>query len=163
MAEINNPNDAKPVMKRLDNLEKMVNQKKPRKLRLGRAKTNRSKLKKGWIGVLYVNENRVISGEKVQIEDSAYRTKDGTYHALDGHEVLFWNGKMPVVIQPAIKINPIDLVTGKNETRGQKLVQAKLIKDTIKVKKGGNMSFILIIIVVIALGYILGKYVFKLF
>jgi hypothetical protein len=155
-----------PIPERLKNLEEQAYKDKSKKLRFPmRAKVNSSRLKKGWIGCLTVGENRIVTGEKLPVEDGAYRTKDGTYHTLDGHEILFWNGrtKLPFIIQPVVKINPIDLVEGKNETRGQKMIMAKMLKDQIKIKDKGSMKGLLIVVVVIGVGYVLGKYVFKLF
>ncbi|MCK9429559.1 MAG: hypothetical protein M0R17_06105 [Candidatus Omnitrophica bacterium] len=159
--------EQKGIRQEVEDLKKEVYAKKSKKLRFpARGKVNSSKLKKGWIAILKVGDNRVITAEKVPIEDSCYITSDGTYHYFDGHEVLFWNGKtkMPVLIQPVIKLNPLDLVTGKNETRGQKTILALMRKNVIKVKdKSGGMKGIAIIAGVILVGYVLGKYVFKLF
>lgn len=121
-------------------LQKGVTRKKikiPRK-----AKVTKRKLKKGWIGILRVDENRNITGEKQRLSGSAYMTKDGHYHASDGREILFFEGKFPVVIQPSWRNNPLPLdpKNEKNETYGDKYKMAKMLADTIKVKaKGGNI------------------------
>ena len=130
-----------------------------------RAKVKRNKLKKGWIGIMRIGENQNVSFEKVQIEGGTYNTSDGTYHTSDGREILFFNGKFPLLVQEEKKINPYNFQfnNGHHETYGQKNIMATMLRDTIKVKKGGSLSPIIIVVVIIAIGYVLGKYVFKLF
>lgn len=159
--------EQKPIRQEINELKEMMNPKgkvKTKKLRMNKMKVKGARLKKGWIGVLRIGENKNATPEKCQIEDSTYRTSDGTYHALDGSEILFLNGKTktPFVIQPEVKLNPFQ-IEGLNETRGQKMVQARILKDTIKIKKAGGGKGWIIIIVVGVIGFILAKYVFKLF
>jgi hypothetical protein len=151
-----------PIIKRLEKLEKQSAEKNNKRFRLpSKSRINKFKLKKGYIIVQTIKENRNCDFERCQIEDSTYRTADGTYHFLNGNEILFLKGK-PMIIQPVIKINPLDLIEGKNETRGQKTILARMIKDSIKmVKKGaGGMMMILVIGAVL---FLVGKYVLKLF
>ncbi len=149
-------------MKRLATLE-AKGQKKSKKMRLpNKAKVRRSKIKKGWTGVLRVDENGNMSGEKQRVEGSAFKTTDESYHATDGHEILFWNGKFPIIIQETKTKNPKLFNEGENETYGQKYIMALMLKDTIKDKKKGGKG-ILIWIAIAAVIYIVGKYVLKLF
>ena len=133
-----------------DSLTKKKRIKIPRK-----AKVRRGKIKKGWIGIIKIAENGNISGEKQKLIDSSIRLKDGTYHTSDGREVLFWEGKYPVLIQPTWKNNPIMIKKDeeKNETYGQKYIRARMISDTIKVKKERAKALIWLIGLGIA-GYI---------
>jgi len=131
---------------------------KPRELKLPRkAKVRRSKLKKGWMGVLKIDENGNLSGEKVKISGNSFKDKEGYYHATDAREILFWNGKFPILIQQSEKINPINLrlkKEEKNETYGQKYVMAKMMKDAILVKKKAGSIIIWILVIVGAyIGY----------
>lgn len=136
---------------------------KSKKLKLMRkAKVKKGKIKKGWIGILKVDENNNISGEKQMIEDSSLRLKDGTYHATDGREILMWEGKFPVVIQSTKKINPVDfnINQGENQTYGQKYIMARMLKDAIKFKSkmGGLIIWIVLgIAAVIAFNYFFGN------
>lgn len=153
----------KPILEELKELrdlqESMIKKKKikiPRK-----AKVSKSKLKKGWIGVVKIDENGNISGEKQKLEDSTIRLKDKTYHSIDGSEIGMWEGKFPVVILPTWKINPIKvkrLENEANETHGQKYIMARMLGDTIKVKAAaGAKAFLYIVIagLVIYGGYML--------
>jgi hypothetical protein len=112
-----------------------------------RAKVRKGKLKKGWIGVLRIDENGNISGEKQKIEGSVFREKEGIYHATNGKEILFWQGKFPIVIQESKSINPIIFNNGENQTYGQKYIMARMLSDTIKMKKGGGAMIIWILVI----------------
>jgi hypothetical protein len=132
-----------------------------------RAKVSKSRLKKGYVGLLFVNPNKVIKGEKVKLESGTYETKDGNYHYTDGHEIVWWEGKYPLLWQRYDKTNPTNLVPkegDKNEIYGQEQIKLRMKSDLIKDKgKGGGMSIIIIIAVLIG-GYFLLKMLFpKLF
>jgi hypothetical protein len=148
----------------MDILKDNIDTSKLKSLKIPRkAKVRKSKAKKGWVGILKINENGIILAEKVKIEDSAFTTKDGIYHASDGREKIMWGsrGKMfPVFFQMANRINPINFSQEINETYGQKYIMAKMLKDTIKVKKGFNGGIIIWIIVAIG-AFFLAKYLFK--
>ncbi len=128
-----------------------------RKMRIPRkAKVRRGKLKKGWIGIIKIDENRNLSGEKQRIDSSAFMSSDGTYHSTNGDELLFFEGKYPVLLQPSWKKNPLKINPEgeKNETYGQKYLKAKMLQDTIKVKPkaGGNIIIWIIIGVLVLVG-----------
>lgn len=128
---------------------------KKKKIKLSRkAKVRKRKIKKGWMGVLVIDENGNIHGEKQKVAGFSYNTKDGLYHASDGREILFWEGKFPVILQPTWKNNPILIRkdNDKNETYGQPYIKAKMLADLIKVKSGGG-KIIIWILIIGALGY----------
>ena len=128
------------------------NNRKWKKLKLPRkAKVSKGKIKKGWIGVLKIDENGNISGEKTKLEDSTHRLKEGTYHATDGREILFWQGKFPVIVQETTKVNPTYFGKGSNETYGQKYIMARMLKDAIKIKNKASNWIVWIIIAIIVL------------
>ena len=133
-------------------------EKKKKKIKIPRkAKVRKRRIKKGWVGILRVDENGNIIGERQKIEGSAFNTSDGTYHATDannglnGQEILFWKGKFPVIIQETKKKNPVRFNSSPNETYGQKYIMALMNKDLIKQKKslGGNWLIWVIAAVVI--------------
>lgn len=148
------PNELKENMsltKKVDIIYDSIERGKIKQLKIPRkAKVRRGKIKKGWIGILRIDENGNISGEKQKLEDSTYRLKDGTYHTMDGSELLFWQGKFPVVFQPTWRDNPLTIrqdMNMQNETYGQKYIMAKMLKDaiTLKNKSGSWIIWILII------------------
>jgi len=157
----------KPLVEQIKELSKFKNEVesgniKTKKLKLPRkARVKKRSLKKGYIGILKIDENRNISAEKQKISGSSLKLKDGYYHATDGREIFFWQGKFPVIIQPSWKNNPlqIDPTTEKNETYGQPYIKAKLLRDTIKVKSGGGSVIIWVLLagaVLFAINYFMG-------
>lgn len=159
--------DKIPLNARLDRMEQLLSQnfaEKPKKIKIPmKARVRRGKIKQGWIGILRVDENGNISGEKQKIEDTTIRLKDGTYHTTDGREILFWNGKFPIIIQPTWKLNPIKLRKEEgenNQTYGQKYIMARMLKDAIILKKKAGNIIIWIAIIAAALfgiNYFMGK------
>lgn len=147
-----------PIMKELEILrdEKESNVKK-RKIKIPRkAKVRKSKLKKGWIGIIKIDENGNISGEKQKLEDSTIRLKDKTYHAIRGDEIGMWNGKYPVVILQVWKKNPLKVKREEdepNETHGQKYIMARMLGDTIKVKAAAGAKGLMYLLIAGAVAY----------
>ena len=151
-------NKQMPIMKELETLRRKEATKgiKTRKMKIPRkAKVRRGRIKKGWIGIVKIDENGNITGEKQKVEDSTIRLKEKTYHANDGSEIGLWEGKFPVMIQQTWKKNPISIKRGddSNETYGQKYIMARMLGDTIKVKSGGGMAIIYIV------GFLVAAYV----
>jgi hypothetical protein len=147
------------LIEKVDKLyyDKYHNQKSKNLKLLRKAKVRGRKAKKGWMGVLKVDENGNITGEKTKIDDSVFVTRDGKYHATKhGEEVLMWNGKFPVLIQQSWLETPINLrktAEHKDETYGQKYIMARMLNDTIKIKnKGGGFLLWIIIGAVVIFG-----------
>lgn len=168
MADFDYLDDRKePTLKeKVDKLYSVIesgDKKKIKKLKLPRkAKIGKSKLKKAFCGVLFVNENRTISGEQVQLEGGTYQTKDENYHVTNGNELFFWEGKYPVLWQRYDKLNPTNLLAkedDKNEIYGQDLIKLRIKRDLIKEKGKMGMGWIKIVIFVVA-GYFLIKFLF---
>ena len=134
--EANKPKEKKPKIKSI---------RLPRK-----AKVKGRRIKKGWIGILRIDENGNMVGERQKVEGSAYKLSSGTYHAMDGNqnkengqEILFWKGKYPFIIQETKKKNPKKFNGGKNETYGQKYIQTMMLNDQIKSKGKMGASWVL--------------------
>ena len=150
--------DSKPLREKVDEMYDAWKDKKKKKIKIPRkAKVGRAKIKKGYIGVLRIDENGNISGYRTKIEGSCYNSSKHTYHATDGSEILKWEGKYPVLIQPTWKKNPL-LISKEagaiNETYGQKYIKAKMLGDVIKVKKNSGFGIAWIIGLAIA-GYVI--------
>lgn len=156
----------------LYNLNKSSKNSRRKKIKIPRkAKVRKRKLKQGFIGIIYIDENGNLRGDKEKVEGGCFKEKGAIagYHSTDGREILFWEGKYPVIIQPTWRENPINvrsIVTkvetqegsGKyeyivDEEHGQKYIMARMLADVIKIKKkGGGLSIILIIALIVA-GY----------
>jgi len=134
--------------------------KKVKKIKIPRkAKVSKRKIKKGWLGVLKIHENRNITAEKIKIEGGAFNTSDGTYHASDGSEIFFFEGKFPVLIQPTWKKNPlkIDMNNEKNETYGQHHIMTLMLNNQIDIKKKSLAGNPLVWIVVAGIAFFIIK------
>ena len=151
----------KERMDRLDEIFNSLSEKDEKKIKKilkvpRKAKVRKSRLKKGWVGVLFVNPNRVIKGEKVKLDGGAFQTKDKNYHVTDGHEMFFWEGKFPMFWQRYDKLNPTNLFPkagDKNEIYGQDTVKLTMERDLIKEKKkGGGLGWLYIIAILVG-GY----------
>ncbi len=146
------------MSQKIDKIMEAIESSNKKKMKLPRkARVNKRKIKQGYIGVLYIDENGNLRGDKVKVEGSAFREKsDVRYHATDGREILLWEGKFPVVIQPTWKKNPLTIRNseGKNETYGQKYIMTMMLENAISLKKGGGMSILLIIALAVG-GYLL--------
>ncbi len=158
--ENNIENKPMSLKERVDKLVEERDEKKTKKLRIPRkAKVRKGSIKKGWSGIVRIDENGNLTGEKQRLEDSTIRLKGKTYHSTDGSEVGFWEGKYPVMIQPTWRQNPIKIRQGddENQTYGQKYIMARMLGDTIKVKTGGGKGLIWVIAIaaVAYLGYML--------
>lgn len=158
-----------PLSEKIDkiynSLELKDNKKtKEHKLKIPRrAKVSKSKLKKGYVGVLFTSPNKVIRGEKVKLDGGTYNLKDGNTRYTDGHEIAWWEGKYPIIWQRYDKANPTNLFPkegDKNEIYGQDSIKLRMKQDLIKDKpKAGGMSIIIIIAILVA-GYFLLKQFF---
>ena len=128
----------------LDAMEEKEEEKtKRKKIKIPRkAKVKKRRIKKGWVGMLRIDENGNIIAEKVKIEGSSYQDKMGKYHSSNGSEILFWEGKFPILIQETKRNNPVKFNTDENQTYGQEYIMARMMNDTIKSKKAGG-GFIL--------------------
>lgn len=161
--------EEKSLTERMEIIEQALNgvdKKKIKQMRLpAKAKVKGNRVKKGWLGCAKIGRNGALTFERIQIDEGAFTTSDGSYHVTDGREILLWKGKFPIIFQEEAKKNPFNFQfnTGHDETYGDKLILAKMLKDSIKIKKGGNMSPIIVIVIIGVILFILGKFVFKFF
>lgn len=156
------------MMKKVDEIYDALKDVKKKQIKIPRkARTKKGKLKKGYMGVIYIDENGVITGQKEKVEGGVFREKKAIrYHSTDGSEILFWLGKFPVIIQPTWRANPLNVrkIATKiekdekteylvNETYGQKYIMARMLADVIKVKTKGGKAILWILGIGI-LGYL---------
>lgn len=151
--------EQKPMLTQVNEIHEALSDAKKKRIKIPRkAKVRKGKMKKGYVGVIYVDENGNLKGDKAKIQDSSFREKKGPYHATDGREILYWEGKFPVIIQPKWKNNPVNLrKDSKNETYGQPYLMARMLGDVIKVKNRGGGMIIWIILGIVG-AYIASQY-----
>lgn len=165
--EMEDTNKELSMKEKIDNiylsLNNNSNKNKKKKLKLPRgSKIRKSKMKKGWCGIIYINETGAISGQKSRIEGGTYKTKDDIIHVTDGKEILMWEGKFPLLWQRHDKLNPTNLFPkqgDQNEVYGQKLVKLRMKSDAISEKKKGKIGIVYILII-LGVGYFLLKTLF---
>jgi hypothetical protein len=154
-------NKNKPLLERLKEAEVIVDDKdlKKKDIKLPRrARVRKRRAKKGWIGVIEVENGRAF-GQKQKVEGSTIKLKDGTYHACSEGETVLWNGKFPVVFQWRNKIlNLSAIMDDKDETYGQKYVMARMTGDTIKDKGKGAFTGLIWIVIIALAGYGVAHY-----
>ena len=156
--------DSKSMKDMVQDIHLALEDTKTKRIKLPRkARTKKRKLKKGWVGALIIDENRNIHGEKVKINGSCFNEKSGKYHASNGEEIFWFEGKFPILIQPTWRKNPVNLdkdITKQNETYGQQYIKARMLADVIKVKaKGGSIIIWLLVgaAVIFAINYFFGE------
>jgi len=145
-------------------------EKKPKRFRgYMRTALGKRKIKRGYLLVFEISENRSVKISKIQIIDGTVKLPDdtgGTYHAISSLDIYFYQpilGKnVPVIFQPKSKLNPwnpnkdLDINGGENQTYGQKYVMAKIESDKItEKKKFSGVGWILAGAVVIGVIYLI--------
>ena len=151
------------LTQKVDKLYNLAKEGKIRKLKIPRrAKVRMSKIKKGYIGIIRIDENGNFTGEKQKVIDSTYKVKSGVYHAIEGDEIGFWNGRYPVVFQPSWRNSPLKLkevANPVNETNIQKYIFNRMQTDAIKPKHsfGWVIWVVILIAIVIAISYFTKK------
>lgn len=152
----------KDEIKELKEVMKEEKTRKSKKFRLPfRARIKKTHLKKGYVTVAIIQDNKEISFTKEPIVDSTIKLTDrnygDTFHAINEENIFTYKGK-PFVWLAKGKLNPFNPLAGQNETYGQKYIMARMESDKIVSKKGFGWGIIIIGIIALAA---LGWYVFK--
>lgn len=134
-------NEIEEEIKKLN--EKLEEQKeeKHKKFKLPfRARVGRGKSKKGYVGVLKLNENMVITPSKEKIEEQTIMI-DGVPRLATG-EYVWRLGKQSIIIQPSWSVEPIapkslfqKSIDDNTNTKGFKILLAKMKNVTLDSKK----------------------------
>jgi len=143
-------------------MDSKVEQKKQKTFRLPfKARVGNSKLKKGYLTIIVMNDNMNVDFIKEPIIDGTVKIDD-TYHAVEEFDIFNYKGK-PLIFQPKSKLNPVNPfnpLTGEHETYGQKYVMARMEGERIVSKKqiGWGISIgVLIIVGVVIYALITGR------
>ena len=148
------------INKKLEELPKKKDKKKIFKLP-SKAKVNKANLKKGYVTIEVIGENKEVFFTKEPIIDGTVKIGD-TVHAVDELDIFTYKGR-PFVHQPKTKINPWNPLTtylneerisdgkkvNKNEIYGQKYVMSRMKNDMVSSKKPVG-AWIWIVLVAIA-------------
>lgn len=148
------------INKKLGEEDKKKDKKKIFKLP-SKAKIRNAHLKKGYVTIEAIGENKEIFFIKEPIVDGTIKIGD-TFHAVDSFDVFTYKGK-PFIHQPKTKINPWNPLSNyleeqrefegkklnKNEIYGQKYIMSRMKNDMVSAKKPIG-AWIWIVLVVIA-------------
>ena len=171
MEEINNNNNipneslSAKIERLIQMQEKAQGEKKMGKFKLPwGAKLSKANIKKNYVNVIYIKDNKDMNIVKLPIEDETV-TIDGLPRVASSDYVMLLNGK-PTIIQPSWSIAPFNPTKDITETeaqelsaKGRRLVFAKMKNDIIAPKKmgGGMMIWIILGLAVLGIGYYLMK------
>jgi|TARA_Y100000310_G_scaffold339488_2_gene432300 hypothetical protein len=113
-----------------------------------KARINNSKLKKGYLTVVKIEDNMGVEFTKEPIVDGTIKLDGDTFHAVEDFDIFHYKGK-PLIFQAKSKLNPYNPLKGEHETYGQKYVMARMEGDKItgKKKMGLGISIGVLIIV----------------
>ncbi len=125
-----------------------------------KGRIGRSKIKKGYVTVVTIQDNHVVDFTKEKIVDGTIKLEQGdlSFHSLDAKDIFFYKNK-PLIFQAKRKLNPYNPLGGSHETYGQKYIMARMEGDKISLKKGfgwGASIGGIIILGIIAYAFITG-------
>ena len=156
--EVNIKDLLKEIKEGLDNQK---DKKTVKKFRLPfNSKVSKSNIKKGYVTVAYISQNKAIDFFKVLIDEGVYKDKNGIPHVATASYMMSYKGK-PLIIQPEWSQVPFspekhldETMSSKNSSTGWKLLANHFEKEQIKPKASiGGMGWIIAIIAIVAIGY----------
>jgi hypothetical protein len=145
-------------------LENLTEKKKIKKFKLPwSGKVSKAKVKKNWVTIIYIQENKEVKFLKAPIEEGVIEIEDKPYIATTDY-MLTYRGK-PLLIQPSWSVKPFDQqkhydeVTKNDELNvGWRYLVNWFENTQIKQKRSMSIMWIIIGIIVLAgLGYYLYK------
>lgn len=160
--------EPKSIAEQLNDIKGLLKEEKEakkKKFRLPwRARVGKAKVKKNWIGVWRLNENRTITPFKTKIEEGVFEDKEGSPFLGMSEYVWYWKNK-PIIITPSWSFEPIgskrlteDAVRLQTLNVGRKLLKNHLERGQMETaKKKFGMGPIIIIGVLAVIGYFIYK------
>lgn len=121
----------------------------------GKARLSKSKLKKNYAIVAFINENKQVTFTKEQIKEGTI-IKDGCPYIATPEYMLHYNGK-PLIIQPSWSVEPFSSQRSMEEAAqekrlsvGYRLLLNAMKSEVIAAKKKMNIVFVIIGLIVLA-------------
>jgi len=120
-------------------------------------------MKKNYVIVQYINENRAVSFMKVPIDENALMIKDSPYLAMSDHILLY--NKKPMIILPSWNTEPFSPRENMNEAERNKTINLgyRILLNKMKIQVEGakkKMNWIMIVggmALIIGLIYLISK------
>lgn len=123
-------------------------------------RVSKAKIKKGYVTVAYIGQNKAVDFYKVLIDEGVYKDKNGIPHAATARYMMSYKGK-PLIIQPEWSQTPFspDEHLDKTESENNSSLGGRLLLNYLEnqqVKPKGSMGgfgWIILILAVIGIGY----------
>ena len=169
MEEVKKPDEEKSIRELITeikgNQEELKKKKEIKPWRLPwKARVGKAKLKKNWVGVLELNENKSLNPYKVKIDEGIIENANGVPHIATAEYIWYWK-KKPVIIVPNWSTEPVSgkalmdkAVREQTLSVGRKLLKNHLERGQLETpKKKFGAAPIIIILVLAAIGYFIYK------
>ena len=157
MDEYNLKDEIKRLRERVEGVEEKE-KKKEKKFKLpSKARLNRKNLKDNYVTVLYLKNNRTAEFMKLPIDESSTMV-NGIPRIATADEVLYLDGKTPLIIQPEWSVKPFspsdnyeEAVKMQLTSEGYTVLINRMKKEAIATKKKMPGWIIIVIIAVIGI------------
>lgn len=147
-------NSIRDELKKLnENINNLANSGKTKEIKINKM-PSKSKVKKGWVGILYVQNNGTIRPMKAPVEDSTTMI-EGVPRLATPHYMLNYKG-IPTIIQPEWSVEPFNPHQNQDEASRDKMLAAgyRLLANRIEtgaIKSKKSISGLMIAGIVIAI------------
>jgi hypothetical protein len=163
MEEYNLKDEIKRLKEKIDKGETKEDKKKKFKIPF-KARVKMRELKKNYITVLHLNNNHTGYFIKVPIDESSTMI-NGIPRIATTEEIIYIDGKTPLIIQPEWSVKPISISDSYEDTVRQQLTSEgfsvllnRMKKEAIIAKKklSGWLIFLLIAVIGVIAFFLLG-------
>ena len=146
------------LSEKMDEIIQQEEKKKSKGFKIpSKGKLSKDKVKKNWVTIVKINENKGVDFTRQQIEDETIMI-DGVPRLATGESVLNYKGK-PLMIVPSWRVEPFSptkdfkesLLDGSN-TKGYALLLARMKKGILEpVKKKLPIGIIIVVLAIIGI------------
>ena len=157
MEEYNLKDEIRRLKEKIDG-EENIKEKKGKKFKIPyKGRLNKKNLKDNYVTVLYLKNNHTGEFIKVKIDESATMI-NGIPRIATTDEIIYIDGKTPLIIQPEWSVKPISISDNYEEavkkeltSEGFSVLLNKMKKEAIQTKKKMSGWIIIVIIAVIGI------------
>lgn len=148
------------IKKLMENQERLLEEKEGKEVKVPyMARVSRMRLRKNWITVMIIGDNRNVSFTKLPIQDGCIMI-DGIPRVSVAEYTLVYRGK-PMIIIPSWSLKPFSAVEQYEQdvkeqmtVNARKLILAKMKMEAIKPTRNfGMIGWIILIAILVGAGY----------